>query len=217
MAHPPIFWTFRRCPYAIRARLALASSGVQVELREIELKNKPAEFLVTSPSSSVPCLRLDERVIDESLDIMIWALKRSDPQRLLEMPDLGWDLIATNDGPFKAALDHTKYAVRYPELDRETERAKAAAFLATLDAQLGAQRWLFGAQARIADFAILPFVRQFANSDRNWFDQQPWTALIGWLDRFLQSDAFARVMKKYEPWSDSAAPIAFGGSEAGAA
>ena len=127
MCNHPIFWSFRRCPYAMRARLAVLGAGLKVELREIVLRDKPQAFLNTSPSATVPALRLGDRVLDESLDIMVWALKQRDPQRMLDMPDEGWQLIARNDGPFKAALDHTKYAVRYPDLDPRAERAKAAA------------------------------------------------------------------------------------------
>ena len=206
----PILWTFRRCPYAIRARLAIASAGICVELREIQLKNKPQPFLETSPSATVPALRIGDRVLDESLEIMVWALQQNDPERLLEMPALGWELISANDGPFKSALDHTKYAVRYPGLDESAERNKAAEILLKLDRQLGHRSWLFGDRPTLADRAIGPFVRQFANTDREWFDAQPWPALIAWLDSFLESEAFARVMAKYKPWSDGAAPIWFG-------
>ncbi len=209
MAHHDIFWSFRRCPYAMRARLALASAGIRVELREIRLRDKPAAFLQTSPSGTVPALRASDQVLDESLDIMIWALEQNDPQRLLDMPQAGWDLIAANDGPFKSALDHTKYASRYPDLDRDAEREKAASHLRGLDQRLRGQGWLFGDRPVIADLAILPFVRQFAHIDRGWFDAQPWPDLIAWLDRFLDSEIFARIMNKYEPWQDGDAPVWF--------
>lgn len=212
MAQHPILWSFRRCPYAIRARLAIASAGVAVELREIELKNKPEPFLQTSASATVPALRIGDAVIDESLDIMVWALKQNDPEHLLDMPDAGWDLILTNDGPFKAALDHTKYAVRFPELDRDVERSKASAILTELDQRLGDRTWLFGNRPSLADLAIVPFVRQFANTDRDWFDAQSWSALVHWLDRVLASDRFASVMTKYAPWSEGDAPVLFGGA-----
>ncbi len=209
MTDHPIFWTFRRCPYAMRARLALLSSGVDVELREILLKDKPQEFLDTSASATVPSLRIGKQVLDESLDIMIWALKQNDPKRLLDMPENGWDLISTNDGPFKTALDHTKYASRYPELDKDAERGKAAGFLIGLDQKIGENPWLFGKHSTIADFAILPFVRQFANSDRAWFDAQPWPNLIAWLERFTDSEAFRAIMAKYKPWSKGDPPVWF--------
>ncbi|WP_420583705.1 glutathione S-transferase [Ruegeria sp.] len=212
MTQLPILWTFRRCPYAMRARLAVASAGLTVELREIVLRDKPDAFLKTSASGTVPALRLADRVLDESLDIMIWALEQRDPQRLLEMPSEGWDLIAANDGPFKAALDHTKYATRYPELDTEAERTKAAAHLMALDQRLHGQRWLFGDRPTLTDLALLPFVRQFAHIDRAWFDAQDWPDLIGWLNRFLASDSFAGIMAKYPPWAKGAEPEIFGGA-----
>lgn len=210
MDTPLILWSFRRCPYAMRARLALLSAGVTVELREILLRDKPQAFLATSPSGTVPALRLPDRVIDESLDIMVWALQQRDPERLLEMPTSGWALISANDGPFKRALDHTKYAVRYPERDPAAERAKAAAYLVQLEAQLAGAPWLFGAQPTLADYAILPFVRQFANTDRAWFDAQYWPSLRGWLDRFLESDRFAAIMGKHPRWVVGDRPVWFG-------
>ncbi len=194
----------------MRARLAVQSAGQRVELREILLRDKPQSFLETSPSATVPALRDGERVLDESLDIMVWALKRNDPQRLMDMPAEGWALIGTNDGPFKTALDHTKYAVRYPDRDPEADRAQAAAFLAELDAKLADGGWLFGDCPSLADFALLPFTRQFANTDRAWFDAQPWPALCGWLDRFTESAEFRGIMGKYPPWSPGQPPVWFG-------
>ncbi|MGR3722833.1 glutathione S-transferase [Abyssibius alkaniclasticus] len=211
MCNHPIFWSFRRCPYAMRARLAVLGAGLKVELREIVLRDKPQAFLNTSPSATVPALRLGDKVLDESLDIMVWALKQRDPQRLLDMPDEGWQLIARNDGPFKAALDHTKYAVRYPDLDPRAERAKAAAVLDDLNARLQGKPALFGARDTIADLAVLPFLRQFAHIDRAWFAAQPWPGLHAYLNRFMASDAFARIMPKYAPWRPGAAPLWFGG------
>ncbi|WP_170763853.1 glutathione S-transferase N-terminal domain-containing protein [Ruegeria lacuscaerulensis] len=214
MTQHPILWTFRRCPYAMRARLAIMSAGVAVELREVLLRNKPHAFLQTSPSGTVPALRLEDQVLDESLDIMIWALRKNDPQQLLDMPEEGWSLIATNDGPFKAALDHTKYATRYPDLDETAERAKAAAYLVELNDRLNGRHWLFGDRPTLADLALLPFVRQFAQIDRVWFDAQAWPHLIAWLDRFLDSEPFALVMDKYAPWSEGDAQVWFGGKRA---
>ena len=212
MQTPPIFWSFRRCPYAIRARLALASAGAIVELREILLRDKPELFLRTSPSGTVPCLKVEDRIIDESLDIMGWSLEKRDPERLLEMPKEGWDLIKANDGPFKSALDHTKYATRYPDLDAGAERERAAAYLIALNARLKGNAWLFGDRPTLADLALLPFVRQFANIDRAWFDAQLWPDLIAWLDRFLVGAAFEAVMTKYPPWRDGDVPDGHAGA-----
>lgn len=207
MAAHPILWTFRRCPYAIRARLAVVSANQNVELREVVLRDKPDAFLQASDSGTVPTLDLGDRVIDESLDIMIWALEQNDPDDLLDMPAVGWELISTNDGPFKAALDHTKYSTRYPDLNREEERAKASAFLENLDLRLADKPWLFGDRPTLADYAVIPFVRQFAYIDRRWFDAQDWPNLIDWLDRFLASPLFSRVMEKHPPWTKESQQI----------
>ncbi|MEL7184044.1 MAG: glutathione S-transferase [Pseudomonadota bacterium] len=210
MADHPVLWSFRRCPYAMRARLALRSAGIRVELREILLRDKPQAFLDTSPSGTVPCLKIGDRVVDESLDIMVWALTQNDPDGLMSMPDQGWDLIGENDGPFKAALDHTKYATRYPDLDPTAERARAADFLIRLQGHLAEHPWMFGVQPTLADYAILPFVRQFAFVDRTWFDAQPWPGVTAWLDRFLESPDFAAIMSKHPPWQDAQPPVWFG-------
>jgi len=206
----PILWSFRRCPYAMRARLAIRAAGVRVELREILLRDKPAAFLAESPTATVPALRLSNRVLDESLDIMLWALEQNDPAGLLDMPDAGWRLIAANDGPFKAALDRTKYASRFPDTDPLAERDKAAQILMGLNTGLTQHAALLGARTTLADLALLPFVRQFAQIDRAWFDAQPWPALIRWLDAFLSSDRFSAIMDKHPPWTPDQAPLWFG-------
>lgn len=136
-----LLYSFRRCPYAMRARLALASAGEQVALREVVLRDKPQAFLEVSPSGTVPCLVLPDTVIDESLDIMLWALGQRDPEGWLDMPNVGFDWISRCDGPFKQALDRTKYGTRYPEEDPEFHRAKAAQFLRDLDTQIST--WIF--------------------------------------------------------------------------
>lgn len=210
MSQHPVLWSFRRCPYAMRARLAVSSANLRVELREILLRAKPDAFLDTSPTGTVPALRLPDRVIDESLDIMVWALKKNDPQRLLKMPADGWTLIKTNDGPFKTALDHTKYISRYPERDESIERAAAARHLMELESRLTKHGCLCDDRPTLADIAILPFVRQFANIDRIWFDAQPWPHVIAWLDRFTGSSELAHIMAKYPQWSEGASPIWFG-------
>jgi glutathione S-transferase len=202
----PILYSFRRCPYAIRARLAVATSGVRVEFREISLKEKHPAFLQVSSSGTVPCLVADGGVIDESLDIMIWALTRNDPQGWLDMPEVGWRLIGQFDGPFKDALDRTKYAVRHPELDPLEQRAIAHRQLTDLNASIG--EWVFD-RPTLADFAILPFVRQFAFIDKTLFDAQPWDRLQAWLARFLSSSAFQDVMGKHAFWQTDDVAIYF--------
>ncbi len=182
------------------------ASGQQVALREVVLREKPAAFRADSPSATVPCLVLADRVIDESLDIMRWSLAQNDPDRWLDMPNAGWDWIARNDGPFKHALDRCKYATRYPDENPAQHLAHASEYLAELDAQI--ERWIF-ARPTLADFAILPFVRQFAFIDKAWFDSQPWPSLQAWLVRFLGSASFAAVMPKFPSWQEGQPPLIF--------
>lgn len=202
----PVLYSFRRCPYAMRARLAVASAGLEVELREVVLRDKPAAFLKASPSATVPCLVTADGVIDESLDVMIWALQQRDPAGWLNMPEAGFKWIARADGPFKDALDRTKYANRYPGVDAATQRDITGEFLCDLDATIG--DWIFD-RPTLADFAILPFVRQFAFIDKDWFDAQPWRKLQGWLERFLVSDRFSHIMEKYPQWQPDDPPVVF--------
>jgi len=190
----------------MRARLALLAANQTVELREVVLRDKPTAFLGVSPSATVPCLVTEDGVIDESLDVMKWALVQYDSNGWLDMPSEGWELVARADGPFKDALDRTKYAPRYPGVDPFTHRTLAGEFLADLDGRI--DTWIFN-QPTIADFAILPFVRQFAFIDKPWFDEQPWPRLQAWLERFLASDDFATIMGKYPKWVEGDAPVSF--------
>ena len=209
MPHTPILWSFRRCPYAIRARLAVLAAGVQVDLRDILLKDKPQAFLDTSPKATVPVLDTGTDVIAESRDIMLWALNLRDPDGWLDMPAEGFALIDRNDGPFKQALDHTKYAVRYPDRDTQADRSRAAAVVHDLDARLAGRAYLFGDRPTCADAALLPFIRQFANIDRSWFDAQDWPQVIRWLTAFEVSDSFRTIMIKRPLWAPGAAPHLF--------
>ena len=193
----------------MRARLAILSSGRQVALREILLKQKPPEFLDASPKGTVPVLIDGATVIEESREVMLWALTRNDPEGWLNMPDDGHKLIDECDGPFKRALDHTKYAVRFPDKDEAVERAKAMVFLTTLNDRLAKDTFLIGDNRTLADMAILPFIRQFANTDRTWFDAQGLGPLAKWLDDFLGSDRFQNIMTKYPPWQSGQDQVLF--------
>ena len=204
----PILYSFRRCPYAMRARLALLEANQKVEIREILLKEKPVEFLQASPSSTVPCLLIDDRIIDESLDIMTWALNKNDPGNFLDMPDLGYDLINENDGPFKLALDKTKYHSRYPDENPKSNREKASSFIHKLENILEGS-FLFGEDPKLADIAVLPFIRQFALVDKTWFDQQPWQKVVVWLNLFLESKRFTDIQQKYVPWKSGTNSVFF--------
>ncbi|WP_371170091.1 glutathione S-transferase [Aliiroseovarius sp. 2305UL8-7] len=204
----PILYSFRRCPYAIRARLALVSSGVRVELREILLRDKPQAFLEKSPSATVPCLVLAEEVLDESVDIMRWALAQNDPERLCNMPADGDSLIETFDGPFKRALDLTKYAIRHPDSDPDVTRAEAMGILRSLEDQLDAG-WLYGDRPTLADMAVLPFVRQFAMIDKPRFDGEVTPQVSAWLETFLVSHRLSNTMQKHAPWKSGDAQLIY--------
>ena len=207
MTDEPILYSFRRCPYAMRARLAILTSGINVQLREIVLRDKAPEFLETSPSGTVPCLKVGEKVIDESLHIMAWALAQNDPEAWMQMPTEGYELMSQCDGPFKHSLDRTKYGTRYPDDSTSQHRELASAFIRQLNDQLSPH--LFGDKIKLADMAILPFVRQFAHIDQAWFYAQPWPKVIAWLDAFKASDAFNAIMPKYTKWHTGDTPVYF--------
>ena len=209
MATLPVLYSFRRCPYAMRARLALASSALAYELREVALRSKPPELLAASPKGTVPVLVLPGgEVIDESLDVMLWALRQHDPDGWLAGDVDGMlALIADNDGAFKQHLDRYKYPNRYAAEHTsdvrhfgESHRAAGAAWLVSLQHRLREQNWLFGDRASLADMAVLPFVRQFAHTDPAWFAVQPWPQLAAWLARFEASTLYHAVMDKHAAW-----------------
>ncbi|WP_028620586.1 glutathione S-transferase [Pseudomonas sp. Ant30-3] len=194
-------YSFRRCPYAMRARMALRYSAVAVDIVEVSLKAKPAEMLALSSKGTVPVLSVDGEVIDESLAIMRWALTQHDPQDwLLKADPVGQariaELIEQNDQVFKVHLNRYKYAERYPEQPMEIYRAEGEVFLSKLEALLEGRDYLLADHPSLADIALMPFVRQFAHVDREWFAQTPYVRLQAWLQRFLLSDLFISVMQK---------------------
>ncbi|MES2189010.1 MAG: glutathione S-transferase [Pseudomonadota bacterium] len=205
----PVLYSFRRCPYAMRARLALAVSGRPYEHREIVLRNKPADMLAASPKGTVPVLVLPEgRVIDESLDVMLWALRQHDPAHWLSPTGATLDdmlaLVGVNDGAFKRNLDRYKYPNRYPQESGADSAAFAGAqrdlgarWLDELESRLEGG-WLFGNAESLADMATLPFVRQFAHTDADWFAAQPWPRLQVWLAKFEASALYLTIMQKHE-------------------
>ncbi len=209
MTELPVLYSFRRCPYAIRARLSVASAGVKVVLREILLRDKAAAFLAASPKGTVPVVVDGDRVIEESLDVMDWALAQADPEDLCYAGAAARDLVVRCEAEFKGHLDRFKYAVRYEGVDREHERAMASVYLRELDGMLAGQAYLFGDRIGFADIGIAPFVRQFANADRAWFDAQDWVGLAAWLDRFVTSARFLAVMTKYLKWEEGDAVTVF--------
>lgn len=211
----PILYSFRRCPYAMRARMAIAASGQPCALREVVLRNKPAEMLEASPKGTVPVLVLpDGRVLEESLDVMRWALSKSDPQGWFALPDAQQEeaeaLIAENDGPFKTNLDRYKYAARYQGADPIEHRTAGLGFLQKLDNRLEGRRYLFGDVFTYADAAIAPFTRQFVRTDPDWFASTDLENLSSWLTRILDSSHFTTVMKKYPAWTSGDTEPVFG-------
>ncbi len=208
MPDNPILYSFRRCPYAMRARMAVAISGVQVELREVVLREKPPELIEVSPKATVPVLALPSgKVLEESLDIMRWALEMHDPENWLAHYDS--ELIATNDGPFKQALDRYKYPHRYDLPDGLEYRHQALEHLSELNESLIDTPFLVGDNRGFTDIALFPFVRQCAATDQDWFDALPLAALQVWLDGLLISELFATIMTRYSQWRAGDVPITF--------
>ncbi|HSH72080.1 MAG TPA: glutathione S-transferase [Methylophilaceae bacterium] len=204
----PILYSYRRCPYAMRARMALHYAGVGTEIREIVLRNKPQHMLQISPKATVPVLLLpDGEVIDESQDIMRWALAQRDSEDWLLKEDTGLKqqaiaLIAENDSEFKQALDRYKYAIRFPENSPEFYRVQGELFLQKLEQCLNNTAYFCRNTRCIADIAIFPFIRQFAAVDEAWFATAPYPKLRAWLNVLIQSELFLNVMQKHPVWQD---------------
>ena len=198
----PILYSFRRCPYAIRARMAIAYASITLEMREVALANKPAAMLAISPKGTVPVLQLSDRVIDESVEVMRWALSQSDPENWLAVDSQKEQstLIEENDNEFKGWLDKYKYWDRYPEQSQQDYRMKAENFLSTLELLLQQNSYLLGDNICMADIAIFPFIRQFAFVDKPWFDNADYPSVQRWLNQFLQSKLFEQVMVKHALW-----------------
>lgn len=206
-------YSFRRCPYAIRARLAIRASSINVVLREVALRSKPPEMLAISPKGTVPVLQLPSgKVIEQSLDIMRWALAQHDPQGWLshDKADDAQALIDTNDGPFKRLLDAYKYPDRHPQHPAHHYRDEAIAqLLAPMNTRLQHHAQLMDDNTHLVDMALLPFIRQFAQVDADWFAQAPLPALQRWLHAHLSSPLFDSVMNKYPVWSSEQSPVTF--------
>ena len=200
----PILYTYRRCPYAMRARMALQYAGVQLEYREIELRNKPQSMLRLSPKGTVPVLDVDGLVLDQSLDIMRWALQVSDPD--------GWNIlneniaqtwIEKNDELFKSLLDQYKYPNRYPNINQATVLAEAIELmLKPMELALESSQYLLGNKMTWVDVAIFPFIRQFSMVDQKKFEELPFPQIKKWLNEQIQSQLFISVMDKHPVWRD---------------
>lgn len=199
----PRLYSFRRCPYAMRARLGILFAELQVILREITLKDKPPQMLAISPKGTVPVLQLaDGTVIEESREIMMWALTQQDPHGLLDAETLheANALIDKNDNEFKYWLDRYKYADRHLEMTQTEYRQKGEVFLQTLEELLTKNSYLLGDSATTADIGIMPFIRQFAHVNRDVFYRLPYPNLQHWLQDWLNHPLFLQAMTKFEPW-----------------
>ena len=200
----PILYSYRRCPYAMRARMALKYAGIDLEHREIELRNKPKSMLLLSPKGTVPVLCVDGLVLEQSLDIMRWALMKSDPEgwaQVDEKTSQFW--VNQNDGPFKVLLDQYKYLNRYPDLTvGDVLEAALDQMLVPMEEVLASSQYILGDRMTYVDIAIFPFVRQFAMVDLQRFATLPLSSTQKWLERHLQSDLFQSVMHKYPSWHD---------------
>ena len=196
--HKPKLFTYRRCPYAIRSRLALYQAGIDYESIEISLKNKPGDFLALSPKGTVPLLvQSDGKIIEESLEIMLWALNINDREHwVLKDNDICQKLIFENDSHFKKNLDKYKYADRFPEHSKEYYRSQCKIFLNALEEKLNFKLYLMGDRISLADIAIFPFIRQFCLVDENWFLNSKYDALKKWFHGLINSRMFKEVMKK---------------------
>ena len=203
----PVLYSFRRCPYAIRARMALKYASIEYELREVILSNKPQVMIILSNKGTVPVLQLsDGKIIDESLDVMLWALQQSDPDNWLNVEAQNTRLlIENNDNGFKLYLDRYKYFQRFPEESQLYYRENAEEFIKLLETRLQKHGGigLVTGNISLADVAIFPFIRQFAHVDWEWFSNSRYKNLISWLLRFEKSELFLSVMKKHKPWQEN--------------
>jgi glutathione S-transferase len=215
----PILYSLQHCPYAMRARLGILLAGQSVLIRAVVTKNKPAEMLAVSPKGTVPVLIIDHTeyteqknakatVIDESVEIMLWALKLNDPHDLLQARDSSkldamLELIWRNDNEFKPSLEIYKMAKRFHKASEVSDRQCCEVFVAELESKLQNGHYLMGDQASLADYALLPFIRQFARVDRKWYLQSPYPKLRDWLNRHLQIPLYTKAMAKYPLWLES--------------
>ena len=208
----PILYSFRRCPYAMRARMAIHISGQRCELREVLLRDKPPSMLEYSAKGTVPVLILqDGKVIDESLDVIDWALNLNDPDNWQRSKDTKKtkELIKINDGEFKYHLDRYKYSKRYDNEDPEFHRKKCLKFIESINNELNNSEYIFDDNISYADIVLLPFIRQFRIADIEWFDSLPYDNLKKWLSSFLNSSLLNSIMKKYDLWKEGDKSIVF--------
>ncbi len=207
----PILYSFRRCPYAMRARMALRRASITVELREVSLGDKPQAMLELSAKGTVPVLLANNLMLDESLDIMYWAMEQADPGQWLDadLQARTESLIYENDGSFKTHLDQYKYWDRFPAQSQQYYRQQGETFLVKLEQLLRLNKYLLADRPTLADIAVFPFIRQFAFVDKHWFDNSGYSQLQRWLQEFLESPLFIQSMDKLPPWQPEDPPLFF--------
>ncbi|MEZ8037315.1 glutathione S-transferase [Vibrio crassostreae] len=213
----PILYSLRRCPYAMRGRMGIALSQQKVLLREVITKDKPSELLASSPKGTVPVLVLPNgQVIEQSLDVMNWALQQNDPQDLLRssepiLSEQVQQLIKTNDEEFISYLEKYRASVRYRNIDVEQRRQACETFISQLEARLTDQPYFFGETPSLADFAVMPFVSQFVRVEKKWFVKSEYQNVGRWLRAHLESKLYTQVMKQYPLWNETKQDCLFGG------
>ncbi|WP_373951301.1 glutathione S-transferase [Vibrio pomeroyi] len=213
----PILYSLRRCPYAMRGRMGIALSEQKVLLREIVTKDKPSELLASSPKGTVPVLVLPQgKIIEQSIEVMIWALEQNDPQNLMRSsePELNQEileLIARNDNEFIGHLEKYRASVRYRNVDTEQRRKACEGFISELESKLAQHEYLFGDTPSVADFAVMPFVSQFVRVEKKWFVQSEYQNVGRWLRAHLDSKLYTQVMKQYPLWNETKQDCIFGG------
>ena len=207
----PILYSFRRCPYAMRARMVLLHSKIQCEIREIKLSNKPKEMLAISPKGTVPVLILENGdILDESLGVMVWAIEQGNLRNLFNSGKKEiLDLIKINDGEFKDAIDRYKYSSLYPEKPMIEYRKMGELFLEKIESYLEKNKFIFGKNISLADLAIFPFIRQFCRVDIDWFNSSLFKKIKEWTLFFEGSENFIDIMRKIKPWTTGDKPTLF--------
>ncbi|OEE62589.1 glutathione S-transferase [Enterovibrio norvegicus FF-454] len=212
----PILYSLRQCPYAMRSRLAILHAGQIVILRDIDMKNKPEDMLSVSPKATVPVLVLgDGNVIDESIEVMVWALTQSDPRNLLYSHDKNQlpamlELIRSNDVTFVCALQKYRAASRYHDDNKTEHRDTCCEWLMPIEQRLSQHAYIMGEQPSLVDYAILPFIRQFSRVDKRWYAQAPLPNLRAWLTKHYNDPTFSKVMVSYPKWKKDDKPVVFG-------
>ena len=209
----PILYSFVRCPYAMRARMALKLTEIKCEIREVRLNNKPKHMIDMSPKGTVPVLVLENNIIDESNEIIDWALSFNnvfDGNLDEDQKELTSRLIELFDSKFKYNLDRYKYATRYENIDINKHKMEYLKILINLEDLISKDEWFLGKRINKLDISILPFIRQFRIADTDWFDKQNQiTGIQQILDNFLNSKLFKDIMFKYDVWTENDIPQFF--------